>query len=346
MKTIEVKTSRPYKVLLGSGLIASAGNLIKEVIKAPRLMVITDDIVVALYGEMVRNSLIEAGYEVDFFIIENGEKSKSLPVYGAILDYLADKAYTRTDAIVALGGGVVGDLAGFVAATYLRGIEFVQIPTTLLSQIDSSVGGKTAIDLDAGKNLVGAFWQPSLVIADVDTLQSLPDKEIENGLGELIKYACLIGGETFDIVANGFGKALERVIELSIQYKRDIVEADEKENGVRTFLNLGHTLAHGIEQLSGYNFTHGKAVSLGIIAIAKAQLKLNKLSQTDYDKLLSLYELYGLDTELPYGISELVKVACVDKKASGKNIKLVVMDGIGNCRVQNTALDALEEYFK
>ncbi|MBO5776400.1 MAG: 3-dehydroquinate synthase, partial [Clostridia bacterium] len=213
MKTIKVNASKNYEVLIGSELIKDTGTLVKRVLDASKIMVISDDIVVSLYGEIVRDSLIKAGYEVDFFVIENGEKSKSLPVYAAILEYLADNAYTRTDAIVALGGGVVGDLAGFVAATYLRGIAFVQIPTTLLAQIDSSIGGKTAIDLPSGKNLVGAFWQPSLVIADVATLNSLSDKDIENGLGELIKYGVLLGGEAYELISAGINEDnLERLI--------------------------------------------------------------------------------------------------------------------------------------
>ncbi|MBO7155835.1 MAG: 3-dehydroquinate synthase [Clostridia bacterium] len=347
MKTIKVNASKNYEVLIGSELIKDTGTLVKRVLDASKIMVISDDIVVSLYGEIVRDSLLDAGYEVDFFVIENGEKSKSLPVYAAILEYLADNAYTRTDAIVALGGGVVGDLAGFVAATYLRGISFVQIPTTLLAQIDSSVGGKTAIDLPSGKNLVGAFWQPSLVIADVATLNSLSDKEIENGLGELIKYGVLLGGEAYELISAGINEDnLERLIELSVAYKRDIVEADEKENGVRTLLNLGHTIAHGIEKLSDYTFTHGKAVALGLWAVAKAQYNKGLLSKMDYKKIEELYDYYGIETTLPYSIADLVKVACIDKKATGKNIKLVVPEGIGNCKIVTIALDQLEEYFK
>lgn len=346
MKIVEVKTGRPYKVLIGSGLIENSGALVREVLSSPRLLIVTDDIVAPLYGGVVAESLAKEGFEVEFFVIENGEQSKCLSVYGAILDFLADNNYTRKDGIVALGGGVVGDLAGFVAATYLRGIRFVQIPTTLLAQIDSSVGGKTAIDVTAGKNLVGAFWQPSLVIADILTLDTLPRKEIENGLGELIKYACLIGGEAYELIAVGYERNVERVVELSVCYKRDIVEADEREGGVRRLLNLGHTVAHGIEKLSGYTHTHGKAVAIGIMAIAKAQNKVGALSDDDLEKIENMYAFYNLDSTLPYPLKDICEVAKVDKKAESKDINLVVINAIGDCSVKKTALKDLEEYLK
>ncbi len=344
MKVVDVNTGRPYKVFIGNGILSEVGALVKDVLSAKRLLIVTDDIVSPLYGGIVAESLAKAGYEVEFFIVENGERSKCLSVYGAVLNYLADGNYTRKDAIVALGGGVVGDLAGFVAASYLRGIPFVQIPTTLLAQIDSSVGGKTAIDLDAGKNLVGAFWQPSLVVADVATIQTLPQKEIENGLGELIKYACLMGGEMLTLVEGGFESVLERVVELALSYKRDIVEEDERESGVRRLLNLGHTVAHGIEKLSHYSYTHGKAVACGIMAIAKAENKLANLSDADYDRLKALYDFYGLDYAIEYDVDSISEVAKVDKKSENEYINLVVMHGFGNCKVQKMPLAELRGY--
>lgn len=346
MKTIKVNTGRVYEVLVGSDLLPSLGSLVRKVLDCPRLLIITDDIVAPLYGGIVSDALVDAGYQVEFFVIDNGEKSKCLSVYSAILNFMADNGYTRKDGIIALGGGVVGDLAGFVSATYLRGIDFVQVPTTLLAQIDSSVGGKTAIDLPAGKNLVGAFWQPRLVVADVLTLKTLPKKEIENGLGELIKYACLMGGETYDLVANGYEKDIERVVELSVAYKRDIVEEDERESGERRLLNLGHTVAHGIEKLSGYEISHGKAVAIGIMVIASAENKAGNLSSVEYNKLTELYAYYNLDYTLPYGIDEISEVAKVDKKAEDKDINLVTMKGIGNCAIEKMPLSALKEYLK
>lgn len=346
MKTIKVNTGRPYEVLIGENLIAETGALVKKVLKSPRLLIITDDIVNSLYTGIVAESLVKSGYQVEIFVIENGEKSKCLSVYGAILDYLADGGFTRKDGIIALGGGVVGDLAGFVAATYLRGIEFVQIPTTLLAQIDSSVGGKTAIDVSAGKNLVGAFWQPSLVIADILTLNTLPQKEIENGLGELIKYACLIGGEAYELVAKGFDKDTQRAVELSIAYKRDIVEADEREGGVRRLLNLGHTVAHGIEKLSGYTFTHGKAVACGIMAIADAEHRRGTLASEEYYKIKDLYAVYNVDYTLPYKLADICEVARVDKKAEGKDINLVTIKAVGDCVVEKIEVAKLKEYLR
>ncbi len=345
MKTVEVKTGRPYSVLIGEGLLANVGELVSDVVRPSKALIVTDDVVLPLYGGTVAESLENSGFNVEFFVIENGEGSKTLGSFSAIVDYLAENRFTRTDIIVALGGGVVGDLAGFVSATYLRGIKFVQIPTTLLAQIDSSVGGKTAVDIQAGKNLVGAFWQPSLVVADTLTLQTLPQKEIENGLGELIKYACLIGGEAYDLISNGFEKNIERVIELSVQYKRDIVEADEHDHGVRALLNLGHTLAHGVELLSDFTYTHGKAVAVGLYHVAKSGAKRGALSENDFASIKAMYDHYGLDVTLPYSIKELSEAAKVDKKAEGSFINLVVIDGIGKCRVEKMPLENLEEYF-
>ncbi len=346
MKKVQVNTGRPYHVLIGENLLENVGTLVKEVLSSKRILIVTDDVVNALYGGIVAESLSKEGYEVEFFVVENGEQSKCLAVYGAILDFLADGGYTRTDGIVALGGGVVGDLAGFVSATYLRGIKFVQIPTTLLAQIDSSVGGKTGLDLISGKNLVGAFWQPSLVVADVLTLNTLPEKEIENGLGELIKYACLMGGEILEIVKNGFEKDLERVVELAVSYKRDIVEKDEREGGVRRLLNLGHTVAHGIEKLSNYTYTHGKAVATGIMAIAKANAKTGYIDKETLNSLENLFNRYQMDVTLPYAIEDIAEVAKVDKKAEGSAINLVVMKGFGNCTTEKINLSDLVEYLK
>ncbi len=345
MKTVNVKTSTPYDVLIGKNLLENAGEFIASVITPCRALIVTDDVVLPLYGGIVGESLATKGFEVEFFVIENGEHSKNLGTYASIINYLAEAKFSRKDIIVALGGGVVGDLAGFVASTYLRGIKFIQIATTLLAQIDSSVGGKTAVDIPSGKNLVGAFWQPSLVIADTLTFSTLPEKEIENGLGELIKYACLIGGEAYELISQGFRENLERVIELSVSYKRDIVESDERESGIRALLNLGHTLAHGIELLSSFTYTHGRAVLMGLMAIVKAQFKHGVLPKEDYEKIVELYKFYGIDYKLPYDVKDLVEASKGDKKASGDNINLVVVEGIGNCKVQKMAISELEEYF-
>lgn len=346
MRKVQVNTGRPYQVLIGENLLENVGTLVKEVLSSKRILIVTDDVVKPLYGGIVAESLSKEGYEVEFFVVENGEQSKCLSVYGAILDFLADGGYTRTDGIIALGGGVVGDLAGFVAATYLRGIKFVQIPTTLLAQIDSSVGGKTGLDLISGKNLVGAFWQPSLVVADVLTLNTLPNKEIENGLGELIKYTLLMGGEILEKVEEGFEKDVERVVELAVTYKRDIVEQDEREGGVRRLLNLGHTVAHGIEKLSNYTYTHGKAVATGIMAISKANYKAGLIDEATLKRIERLFECYELDVTLPYTIEEIVEVAKVDKKAEGDSIHLVVTKGFGNCTTEKINLSDLVEYLK
>ena len=261
IKKINVKTSTNYDVIIGKNILKDSGEIISSVLPKCKIALITDDIVDSLYADIVQTSLEKEGYQVEKFIFPNGEKSKNLFTFGEILNFLAENEFTRTDAVVALGGGVVGDMSGFAAATFLRGIKYVQIPTTLLAQIDSSVGGKTAIDLESGKNLVGAFCQPLVVICDVSIIDNLPLDTFIGGMGELAKYAVL-DKKVFDEL-NKSNFDMEKLIYLSIDYKRMIVEQDEFEGGKRRLLNLGHTPAHGIERLSEYKIPHGRAVASG-----------------------------------------------------------------------------------
>lgn len=248
MKKIEVTASRNYTVHIGSGILPELGPLLRAQVPGERVCIVTDDTVQALYGAQAEASLTQAGFAVCTFAFPHGEQSKCAATYLKLLNFLAEQHLTRTDAIVALGGGVPGDLAGFAAATYLRGIAFAQVPTTLLAAVDSSVGGKTAIDLDAGKNLAGAFWQPCLVLCDYDTLQTLPEEIFADGCAEVIKYGVL-GDEALFAHLEQYGLAFdrERVITRCVEMKRDVVAADEFDNGQRQLLNLGHTLGHAVE---------------------------------------------------------------------------------------------------
>lgn len=342
LTSIKVNASKSYEVLVGQDILKNTGALISKVISKCKVAIITDDIVDALYSKVVENSLIESGYSVVKFVFKNGEKSKNIKTYSKILEFLAENQLTRTDLVIALGGGVVGDIAGFASATYLRGIKCVQIPTTLLSQIDSSVGGKTAIDLPSGKNLVGAFFQPSLVICDCKILSSLPKEQFDCGLGEMLKYAILDKN-----IYNYFAKDnfdLTKLVSLCIEYKKNIVELDEFESSVRKLLNLGHTMAHGIEKLSKYSISHGKAVALGLRIIIDNSLKHGYLAREEYDKIVLLTTKVLGEEQNIYPIKKLCKVSLSDKKRSGENITLVMVHGIGDCKLVKVNINELWGY--
>jgi 3-dehydroquinate synthase len=343
MKTIRVNVSPAYDVLLGSDLIKNTGAYIKDLAVGGKIAVITDDIVDKLYSSVVVQSLTANGYTVCKYVIKNGETSKTLDNFAKIQDFLCENMLQRTDSIVALGGGVVGDLAGFVAAAYLRGIKFVQIPTTLLSMIDSSVGGKTGVNLAGGKNLVGAFHQPSLVIADIDTLSTLPPEQIRNGKGEHIKHGILAGGELFSLIEADDMLSL-RALELSIDYKRRIVEGDEKEASTRKLLNLGHTFGHAIEKLSNYTIPHGEAVAMGIEIIADAELRQGNLDADTHVKIMEILVKNDLMKTPPYNKMDIIAAALNDKKSDGDMITLVTIAGIGNCNLTKKPISELKEY--
>ena len=263
MISIPVSASTPYRVDIAPGLLSCVGERLLQLNQTPcRVCILSDDNVYPLYGESVCASLKDAGFSVSSFVIAHGESSKCLSVYGAFLNYLAKEHFSRTDWLIALGGGVVGDLCGFSAATYLRGVRYMQIPTSLLAMVDSSVGGKTAVDLPAGKNLCGAFYPPHAVLCDVRALETLPAETFSDGMAEVIKYGILFDAELIDILSRD-GTAFDRetVIARCIDHKRRVVEEDEFDRGTRQLLNFGHTPAHGIEQHSDYTITHGSAVA-------------------------------------------------------------------------------------
>ena len=333
MKTVTVNASTKYDVLVGKGLLARAGELAKEVLSPCRALILTDDHVAPLYADALSASLTAAGFVPEVYVVPHGEGSKSLGTLGALLEHLAEHKYTRTDAMFALGGGVVGDLCGFCASVYLRGIPFVQIPTTLLACVDSSVGGKTAVNLDAGKNLAGAFYQPRLVICDPDTLSSLPPEIFADGCAEVIKYGVINDRALFSMLEDGISPASEQIIARCVQNKRDVVEKDEFDTGLRQLLNLGHTVAHAIEKCSDFQISHGSAVAIGTVTIMRAAVAQGLCPAADLDALLSLTKQLGLPVSCDFGADELAKAALSDKKRAGGSITLVVPYAIGDSRL-------------
>ncbi|MBP5581203.1 MAG: 3-dehydroquinate synthase [Ruminococcus sp.] len=265
MKTVRVNASISYDVLIESGIIDRCADHIKNATKAQRFAVISDDNVAPLYLDRVTASLEKAGFSWESFVFVHGEQSKCSETLNFIYNFLAAKHFTRADAVIALGGGVAGDMAGYAAATYLRGMDLIQIPTSLLSQVDSSIGGKTAIDIPEGKNLVGAFKQPNLVLIDTSTYTTLPVDFRIDGMGEVVKYGMIKSAALFEKLSgcdiDRLGDIIEDIIFDCVSIKRDVVEADECEHGERALLNFGHTLGHSIEQYYNYTLSHGRAVA-------------------------------------------------------------------------------------
>lgn len=344
MKTVEVDAAVRYNIVIDKGILPKSGDMIKEVTSAEIVAVITDDTVDKLYSDVVMKSLSDAGFETFKFVFPHGEKSKNISTFSSILEFLAESGLTRTDALVALGGGVVGDVAGFAAASYLRGIDFIQIPTTLLACVDSSVGGKTAIDLKAGKNLAGAFYQPKLVIADFETLSTLTDGIFADGMAEVIKYGVIFDKAFFEFLRDNEAKDnLEYVITRCVELKRDIVNADEKEKGVRALLNFGHTVGHAIEKCSGYKIPHGSAVAVGMVIISRAAYKCSFCDENCTDIIASLNKKYSLPVSTDFSASELSSAAMADKKRAGDKIKLIIPEALGNCVIKSVPTSELEK---
>ncbi|MBR4869305.1 MAG: 3-dehydroquinate synthase [Oscillospiraceae bacterium] len=347
MNTVTVNASRKYDVLIGAGLLDRCGELIAAVHVPCAAAIITDDTVNALYGDRVEKSLAAAGYRVVRFVFPHGEENKNLMTFAAAQNFLAENRLSRTDLVVALGGGVVGDLAGFVAATYLRGIRFVQIPTTLLAAVDSSVGGKTAVDLPAGKNLCGCFSQPSLVICDYETLSTLPKETFADGCAEVVKYGVLADADLFSALEEkGVYGEEEAVITHCVSIKRDVVCADEFDNGERQKLNLGHTVGHAIEQNSNFAVSHGSAVAMGMAIIARAAAKRGLCAGCVPQRVEALLEKLHLPTRTEYDAEELLSAAMRDKKIRGAAIDLVVPRDIGKCELMKIGVEELSAWIR
>lgn len=345
MRKVTVSASNVYDIIIEKGILKSAGELVSKVISPCAAAILTDSNVEPLYADAVERSLADAGFETVRFVIPAGEGSKCAESYLAFLSFLAEHGISRSDLIVALGGGVVGDLAGFAAATYLRGVRFVQIPTTLLAMVDSSVGGKTAIDIPQGKNLVGAFYQPSLVLCDPDVLKTLPESIFNDGCAEVIKYGIINDKPLFEKLKSPIWDQIEDIIENCVKNKRDVVNADEKDTGVRQLLNLGHTAAHSIETLSSFEISHGSAVAMGTALVARAAEKMGLCPTVDTEDIIEMLRSYSLPTECPYGAREIAEIALSDKKRNGKSINLIVPFGIGNTQILKTDINDLEAFF-
>ncbi len=332
MRVIDVRVREGYQVLVGSGLLPQLGGEMARVGRRGSAMLVSDDNVAPLYLKTAKESLEKAGFRVCSFVFPHGEENKNLQTYASLLNALAEEKLTKSDTVVALGGGVTGDLSGFAAATYLRGLGFVQVPTTLLAASDSSVGGKTAVDLPAGKNLAGAFYQPDLVLMDVDTLRTLPEEEYACGMAEVVKHGVLGDRRLFDQVKQGPGRFDEEaVIARNVQIKAEIVAEDEFDEGKRQLLNLGHTIGHAVEKASGLTVPHGQAVAIGMAVAARAAWRMGLSEENCAPEIEQALVNNHLPIRCPYGPEELLKAALSDKKRRGDTIHLILPRRIGEC---------------
>ena len=348
MQKIAVKGDRGYEILLEKGIVKEAGDYIRKVTKATRAIVISDSNVFPIYGETVLASLRANGFEASAFTFPAGEKSKTIDTVLSMTKAMSEAELTRADIAVALGGGVTGDMVGFAASIYLRGIDFVQIPTTLLSQVDSSVGGKTGCDTDFGKNLLGAFHNPSLVLVDTDTLSTLPEHYMRDGMGEVIKYGCIKSKSLFDklISCNNFSDIIEEVIYECIDIKREVVENDFTEKGERMLLNFGHTLAHAIEKYCNYEvFSHGEAVGIGMYSITLAAEKEGLTEKGTAERISDALRRYGLPTYCNINLGEVCSIMERDKKRRGDSLNLVLLKSIGEAYVKSFNTFYLKDFY-
>lgn len=348
MRKITVSGENGYEILIGGGLLETAGEYIRKVSKAKKALIISDNNVLPLYGEKVEKSLEASGFEVFSFAFPAGEASKTLDTVSDMIKALCEAQLSRTDLVVALGGGVTGDMAGFASAIYLRGIDFVQIPTTLLSQVDSSVGGKTGCDLSFGKNLVGAFHNPKLVLIDPDTLKTLPDRYMNDGMGEIIKCGCIRSASLFERLeaSESFSDIMVDAICECVDIKRVVVENDFTEKGERMLLNFGHTLAHAIEKHYGFTgIAHGEAVGVGMLAITKASEKTGDTENGCAERIEKLLKKFGLPTSCDVPTEKLTEIMLHDKKRRGNSINLVLLKNIGDSYVKAMPTDRLTAFF-
>lgn len=343
-KTVDVRTDPVYTVSIGSGLLDRCGELLRPVIAPCRAAVISDDTVAPLYADAVCDSLRRAGYGVCRRTFPAGEAHKNMTTLAVLLDFLAEEHLTRSDCVAALGGGVCGDMAGFAAGCYLRGIRYVHLPTTLLAAVDSSVGGKTAVDLPAGKNLAGLFWQPAAVLCDTDCLATLSPALLADGAAEAIKTGVLSGESLFSLLESG-EPPLPKVIERCVSYKAGVVERDARENGERRQLNLGHTAGHAMEACSGYTVSHGHAVARGLVLIARAAEKLGWCETPCAERIAAALGRCGLPTAPLFTPRQLAEAALADKKRDGGDITLVIPARIGSCYLKKCPAAELERIF-
>ncbi len=331
MKTVHINASTEYDVLIGGGLLSQTGEKCRALFGKCEALTVTDANVEKLYLEKVKNSLEKCGIKVFSFVFEAGESSKNKETLFDILEFAAENGIDRNGIFISLGGGVAGDITGLAASLYLRGIPFVQLPTTLLAAVDSSVGGKTAVDLAHGKNLAGAFYQPSLVICDTDTFKTLDKRTFACGTAEVIKYGILFDEELFEAPENDIETTVHKCIEL----KKKCVEADEFDRGERRLLNLGHTFAHAVEKLSGFAIPHGEAVAIGTVKAAELSLKMNICSAETVERIKKAFELRGLPVSCDFSRDDTVREMMSDKKRSGGEIAFILPEKIGHCIIKS-----------
>ena len=345
MRTVVVRASRTYDVLIEAGILDRSGKLLRQVSRSDTAVIVSGEKVYPLYGQRLKDSLEKAGFRVVSFLHPSGEEHKTLETYAELLSFMAREHVTRSDLMIALGGGVTGDLCGFAAATYLRGIDFAQIPTTLLAMVDSSVGGKTAVDLPEGKNLVGAFYQPIRVLCDPETLETLPEEQFICGCAEVIKYGVL-GNEAFfdSLVERPVRSQLETVIQTCVEMKRDIVLEDEFDRGRRQLLNLGHSIGHAVEACSSFSILHGQAVAIGMAMITRASYAKGICEEDTLRRLLSVLQQYGLPCRTDLPASTLLQSMAGDKKRSGDRMNLIVPEAIGRCRIERVPISSLQQW--
>ena len=337
--TIHVEASRSYDILIGRNILPRIGEFIRPLVGECRIGLLTDSTVDTLYGEKIIEYLSDAGYNVCKFVVPAGEASKCAENLLDFLNFLAECKLTRSDAVVAFGGGVVGDMAGLSAALFLRGVKYIQIPTTLLSAVDSSVGGKTAIDIPAGKNLVGAFYQPSLVCCDTALMDTLTPEIYRDGCAEVIKYGMILDKELYSTLHTlPFDR--EAVVARCVEIKRDVVQQDEYDNGLRGLLNFGHTFGHAIEKLSNFGVSHGEAVAKGMVIAARIAPLCGLCDVAD--ELSALLVEYGFDISCNYTASEVYEALLTDKKRRGGDITVVLPKAVGQCILHTMPVEELE----
>ena len=342
METITVNASRTYQVQVGAGLLARTGELSAPLIQGRDAVIVSDSNVWPRYGRTVAGSLAQAGFRVREFVFPAGDASKNPQVLLELLTFLARHELTRSDAVFALGGGVTGDMAGLAAALYLRGIACVQLPTSLLSMVDSSVGGKTAVDLPEGKNLVGTLTQPHLVLCDTQALDTLSHAVLAEGWAEIIKYGMIRSRELLDFLREKpAGENLDWVIAQCLTIKRDVVAADERDNAVRQVLNFGHTIGHAIERCGHYAIYHGEGVAMGMAIMTRACVKQGRCPAECWTVLEELLDKYHLPKTCDMDPADLLAAARADKKRRGNAITLIQPERLGNCVLYKTDYDEL-----
>lgn len=342
-RTIHVEASRSYDILVGRGILSQIGDFIRPVVGDCRLGILTDSTVDDLYGDRLVACLDASGYAAHKFVVPAGEASKCADNLLDFLNFLADCKLTRSDAVIAFGGGVVGDMAGLSAALYLRGVKYIQIPTTLLAAVDSSVGGKTAIDIPAGKNLVGAFHQPSMVCCDTELMDSLPADIYRDGCAEVIKYGVILDSALYDTLQTvPFDR--DSIVARCVEIKRDVVQKDEFDNGLRGLLNFGHTFGHAIEKLSNFGVSHGSAVAKGMLIAAKTAPLCGLCNIVE--ELTEMLLRYGFDLTCEYSADELFDAILSDKKRRGGDIAVVLPRAIGDCTLVTMPVEELHDKLK